>query len=163
MRTSSVRKSRRMGVFYFETMTPAMAPILESVPRPLDDAWVIEKFLGDQRTMTAIEKFSKIHETDEIPAQEKFYRDLIPLSKPGQGEQYAFEVDLDACSGCKACVAACHSLNGLDETESWRDVGLILGGTDEAPVMQNVTSACHHCASPGCMDGCPVKAYEKDP
>src|ERR1700722_2277392 len=39
------------------------------------------------------------------------YRDLIPLSQPGPGEQYAFTVDLDACSGCKACVSACHSLN----------------------------------------------------
>ena len=37
--------------------------------------------------------------------------------------QYAFDVDLDSCSGCKACVSACHSLNGLDEDETWRDVG----------------------------------------
>lgn len=145
-------------------MTAAATPQLEKDPsRPLDDAWVIANFLGEQRQMTAIEKFSRVHEAHEIPAQEKFYRDLIPLSKPGQGEQYAFEVDLDSCSGCKACVVACHSLNGLDETESWRDVGLLLGGTDEAPVMQNVTTACHHCAEPGCMEGCPVKAFEKDP
>ena len=88
---------------------------------------------------------------------------LIPLSAPGPGEQYAFEVDLDSCSGCKACVVACHALNGLEDTESWRDVGLVHGGSRAAPFQQTVTTACHHCADPGCLNGCPVLAYEKDP
>ncbi|MEZ6126844.1 MAG: 4Fe-4S dicluster domain-containing protein [Planctomycetaceae bacterium] len=72
-------------------------------------------------------------------------------------------MDLDRCSGCKACVVACHSLNGLDEKETWRDVGLLIGGTRNQPVMQHVTTACHHCLEPGCMEACPVDAYEKDP
>ncbi|HWA25934.1 MAG TPA: DmsC/YnfH family molybdoenzyme membrane anchor subunit [Lacunisphaera sp.] len=93
----------------------------------------------------------------------KTHADLIPLTKPAAGEQYAFEVDLDACTGCKACVVACHSLNGLDETEAWRDVGLVVGGSRAAPYQQTVTTACHHCADPGCLNGCPVLAYEKDP
>ena len=88
---------------------------------------------------------------------------LIPLTAPAPGEQYAFEVDLDSCSGCKACVVACHSLNGLDETEAWRDVGCLTGGSAAAPYQQTVTTACHHCADPGCLNGCPVLAYEKDP
>ena len=88
---------------------------------------------------------------------------LIPLTQPGPGEQYAFEVDLDACSGCKACVVACHSLNGLDDEEAWRDVGYVVGGSRAAPYQQTVTTACHHCADPGCLNGCPVLAYEKDP
>jgi len=91
------------------------------------------------------------------------YAALLPAQPPAPGEQYAFEVDLDACSGCKACVVACHSLNGLDDGESWRSVGLLLGGTDAAPVLQHVTYACHHCIEPACSIGCPVNAYEKDP
>jgi formate dehydrogenase iron-sulfur subunit len=91
------------------------------------------------------------------------FQSLIPLTAPGPGEQYAFEVDLDSCTGCKACVVACHALNGLEETESWRDVGLIYGGSCAAPYQQTVTTACHHCADPGCLNGCPVLAYEKDP
>lgn len=87
----------------------------------------------------------------------------MPAGLPREGEQYAFEVDLDACSGCKSCVTACHSLNGLDECETWREVGLLHGGTTELPVMQHVTAACHHCLNPACMSGCPVQAYEKDP
>ena len=57
------------------------------------------------------------------------YRSLVPATPPGPGQQYAFEVDLDRCSGCKACVMACHTLNGLDEAETWRDVGLLVGGS----------------------------------
>ncbi|MBI2497270.1 MAG: dimethyl sulfoxide reductase anchor subunit, partial [Opitutae bacterium] len=91
------------------------------------------------------------------------FQSLIPLTAPGPGEQYAFEVDLDSCSGCKACVVACHSLNGLDKTESWRDVGLVHGGSCAAPYQQTITTACHHCADPACLNGCPVLAYEKDP
>ena len=88
---------------------------------------------------------------------------LMPVDAPGPGQQLAFEVDLDRCSGCKACVAACHNLNGLDEGESWRDVGLVVGGMPELPVLQHVTSACHHCLEPACLTACPVDAYEKDP
>jgi Fe-S-cluster-containing dehydrogenase component/DMSO reductase anchor subunit len=89
------------------------------------------------------------------------------MTRPARGEQYAFQVDLDACSGCKACVTACHSLNGLEPGESWRSVGLLL---DRHPIatpgssvaVQHVTTACHHCVDPACLNGCPVLAYEKD-
>jgi formate dehydrogenase iron-sulfur subunit len=98
-----------------------------------------------------------------VSAQSKVFESLIPLSAPRTGEQYAFEVDLDACTGCKACVSACHALNGLDEDETWRDTGQLLGCASSAPVVQTITTACHHCADPGCLNGCPVLAYEKDP
>lgn len=123
----------------------------------------VAALLDAQRTMTAVERFSQRHDHAGLPAQSKYYRDLIPLEAPKPGEQYAFEVDLDACTGCKACVAACHSMNGLDATEIWRTVGLLHGGTSAAPAIQTVTTSCHHCLEPACMQGCPVQAYEKDP
>lgn len=123
----------------------------------------VSGLLDDQQSLTAVEQFSNLHEADELPAGEKYYRDLIPTGLPGEGQQYAFEVDMDACSGCKACVAACHNLNGLEEDELWREVGLLVGGATAAPVVQHVTTACHHCLEPACLEGCPVKAYEKDP
>src|SRR6478672_4899914 len=127
-----------------------------SAPSTLLDALLREQ----QRT--AVDKFSQWHEKDAAPLQERFYRDLIPQSQPLPGEQYAFEVDLDSCSGCKACVVACHNLNGLEEEEMWRSVGLLHGGESELPVLQHVTTACHHCLEPACLDGCPVEAYVKD-
>ena len=110
--------------------------------------------------LTAVDRFSNRHDEHRLPATGP-YRALLPAAPPGPGQQYAFEVDLDACTGCKACVTACNSMNGLDPDESWRSVGLLIG-TDHA-YLQTVTTGCHHCIDPGCMAGCPVNAYEKDP
>src|SRR6266542_2011922 len=123
---------------------------------------LVDRLLREQQTLTAVDRFSRQHDHGGQPAQARYYRDLIPLGRPRPGQQYAFEVDLDACTGCKACVAGCHSLNGLDEGEIWRTVGLLHGGTSETPTQQTVTTSCHHCVGPACLVGCPVKAYEKD-
>lgn len=123
---------------------------------------LIDELLDEQRLLTAVTRFAQKHESAESPIQSRYYRDLLPLSAPAEGEQYAFEVDLDRCSGCKACVAACHSLNGLEPGESWRSVGLLVSDEIAAPFQQTVTTACHHCVDPACMNGCPVLAYEKD-
>lgn len=122
---------------------------------------IIQDLLAQQRDLTAVERFANRKEA-EGHSMERYYRDLIPTGPPGVGEQYGFEVDLDKCSGCKACVTACHSLNGLEFQEAWRDVGLIIGNQGGKAHLQTVTTACHHCVEPGCLEGCPVKAYEKD-
>jgi Fe-S-cluster-containing dehydrogenase component/DMSO reductase anchor subunit len=128
-----------------------------------DGVTLVDQLIAEQQQLTAVERFSQKHERTDFPAQSKYYRDLVPLSKPGASQQYAFEVDLDRCTSCKACVSACHSLNGLEENETWRDVGFIIGEENGKVYQQTVTTACHHCVEPGCLQGCPVKAYEKDP
>jgi Fe-S-cluster-containing dehydrogenase component/DMSO reductase anchor subunit len=138
-----------------------MSPVQESPPERT--VTLIDELLAEQRSLTAVARFARLHEAASPPAQARFYRDLIPLSRPKPGEQYAFEVNLDQCSGCKGCVTACHALNGLDEDEAWRDVGLLVGGVNGHALQQTVTTACHHCVDPGCLNGCPVIAYEKDP
>lgn len=120
-------------------------------------------FLLATQQGTAVEQFSAAYEADTLAPSALGYRSLIPLTSPAPGQQFAFEVDLDACSGCKACVSACHNLNGLRENELWRSVGLLHGGTSKLPVLQHVTTACHHCVEPACLDGCPVGAYVKEP
>lgn len=123
---------------------------------------LVDELLAEQQTLSAVDRFSRLHDRDALPAMATHYKALLPASPPGPGEQYAFEVNLDACTGCKACVSACHALNGLDDDEAWRDVGLLLGGQRNDAYQQVVTTACHHCADPGCMNGCPVGAYEKE-
>lgn len=141
---------------------------------------LVDALLDEQRRLTAVEAFARAHERHEIV--EPHYRKLLPASAPRPGEQYAFEVDLDKCSGCQACVTACHSLNGLDDGEAWREVGALFGealvpavsslftsasagftSNRVVPLQQIVTTACHHCVEPGCLEGCPVLAYDKDP
>ncbi len=123
---------------------------------------MIDESIDKAALISAVEKFTELHDMRQFDPTQKRYRELIPSKVPGAGQQYAFEVDLDKCTGCKACVTACHNENGLDEDETWRSVGLIQGGTTENPVIQHVTSACHHCAEPACMTGCPTKAYIKE-
>ena len=125
------------------------------------ESTLIDQLLADQKQLkTPVAEFSDLH--DRAPDLAENFKTLIPLTKPGKGEQYAFQVELDRCTGCKACVSACHSLNGLDEAESWRDVGRHVSPVEEPSFSQTVTSACHHCESPECLHGCPVGAYDKD-
>ena len=134
---------------------------------------LLATLLRDQQDLTAVERFAEWHdqtrialddETTQVPPPiANQYVSLMPATSPSQGQQYAFEVDLDACSGCKACVIACHNLNGLESSETWRKVGLLTSHNSDLPIVQHVTTACHHCVDPGCLSGCPVKAYDKDP
>lgn len=142
---------------------PATSVRSSHEPPPVDDLlrWLLDR----QTDVRPVHRFARAHDAGDIAPDGAAARwlDRIPLTAPGPGEQYAFEVDLDACTACKACVTACHNLNGLAPGETWRAVGVVHGGTAAAPYTQTVTAACHHCLDPACLGGCPVDAYEKDP
>ena len=144
----------------------ATLPIISETTKKIEDGDfdLVEMLLTEQHSLTAVERFSSFHsETSHAPAQERYYQDLLPATPPKPGQQYAFRVDLDVCSGCKACVVACHTLNGLEEQETWRSVGTVTQESGTSARIQHVTTACHHCEDPGCLSGCPVKAYSKEP
>ncbi|MDA7888618.1 hypothetical protein N9A86_04495, partial [Akkermansiaceae bacterium] len=83
-------------------------------PDPFPEVNLVDKLLKEQSTLqTPVGRFSRSHDRGEVRTD--LFKHLIPLEKPGKGEQYAFQVELDKCTGCKACVVACHTLNGLDE------------------------------------------------
>jgi len=78
-----------------------MSTDLVGTPPPSEDRTLIDDLLEEQQLLTPVAKFARSHEQGS-PAQAKYYRDLIPLSLPALGQQYAFAVNLDACTGCKA-------------------------------------------------------------
>ncbi len=129
---------------------------------PTSTTNLLQLLLQEQGELSAVDHFSNWHESQS--AAVSAYHALMPATPLKSGQQYGFEVDLDACSGCKACVVACHTLNGLEESETWRKVGALSSQSiSSLPIVQHVTTACHHCIDPGCLNGCPVQAYEKDP
>ena len=138
-------------------MSTQLQPIIA-----LTQPTLLDMLLKEQGGLSAVDSFADWHESNSIASAT--YQALMPALALKNGQQYAFEVDLDACSGCKACVVACHTLNGLEENETWRKVGALSSQSVTAlPIVQHVTTACHHCVDPACLNGCPVKAYEKDP
>jgi formate dehydrogenase iron-sulfur subunit len=121
---------------------------------------LIDDMLAEEAALPAVESFAKWHDSQHGASGR--YSQLLPISTPAPGQQYAFEVNLDSCTGCKACVVACHSLNGLEDNESWRSTGTLTSIDWQKPLRQTVTTACHHCVDPACASGCPTLAYEKD-
>lgn len=87
--------------------------------------------------------------------------------------QLGFFLDADACTGCKACVAACKDVHDLPVGFKLRKVLTGEAGTwavDAAsgllqPVgvfAYSISYSCMHCDAPACLAKCPKKAIRKD-
>ncbi|HUI87244.1 MAG TPA: DMSO/selenate family reductase complex B subunit [Anaerolineales bacterium] len=80
---------------------------------------------------------------------------------------YAFVLDASACSGCKACQAACKDKNQLPLGVLWRRVYEVAGGAwkqegaawSNTVFAYNISISCNHCQHPKCAGVCPVDAY----
>ena len=137
--------------------------IIDDGQEPLGVASLLGELLREQKSLSAVDVFAREHASGQIPEKTQVYEASVEAySSLGPNQQLAFRVNLDECTGCKACVTACHSLNGLAEEETWRDVGLLQGLGTGLGAQQTVTTACHHCEEPACLAGCPVLAYDKD-
>jgi len=80
---------------------------------------------------------------------------------------YVFLLDASACSGCKACQAACKDKNQLPLGVLWRRVYEVSGGEwkqagpawNNTVFAYNLSLSCNHCVHPKCAGVCPVDAY----
>ena len=83
--------------------------------------------------------------------------------------QYGFHLDASACSGCKACQAACKDKNNLPSGVLWRRVYEIAGGGWErrnaawisTVYAYSISLACNHCGLPICAEVCPSAAITR--
>ena len=79
-------------------------------------------------------------------------------------------IDLERCTGCKSCEAACKQTNALGP-HTYRNRVIWFSEqqpsieTDSLPRLDFLTVTCQQCERPACLRACPVhpKAIEKDP
>jgi anaerobic dimethyl sulfoxide reductase subunit B (iron-sulfur subunit) len=80
-----------------------------------------------------------------------------------------FAFDASACSGCKACQAACKDKHQLPVGVLWRRVYEVTGGgwTREGETWTSdvfayhLSVACNHCERPICVEVCPTEAMHR--
>ncbi len=91
----------------------------------------------------------------------------------GDGSRYGMVIDLDLCTGCGACMAACAVENNVAVSPAGEDAtrGLtwlrVERADDGRPFPErrtvNVPIPCQQCADPPCVHVCPVTAVQVDP
>ncbi|MGD8350398.1 MAG: molybdopterin-dependent oxidoreductase, partial [Gammaproteobacteria bacterium] len=79
-------------------------------------------------------------------------------------------IDLERCTGCKSCEAACKQTNALGPNSYrnrviWFDEQQQPGGDDTAARLDFLTVTCQQCERPACLRACPVfpKVISRDP
>ncbi|TNF88684.1 MAG: oxidoreductase, partial [Gammaproteobacteria bacterium] len=84
--------------------------------------------------------------------------------------QLALMIDLERCTGCKSCEAACKQTNALGPNSyrnrvMWFDQQQQDDDTDSPARLDFLTVTCQQCERPACLRACPVypKAISKDP
>jgi MoCo/4Fe-4S cofactor protein with predicted Tat translocation signal len=132
--------------------------------------------IAHEATLAEYKQKPNFAELDSPPAR------ALPLWNQqdySKGHQWGMSIDLNACTGCNACVIACMAENNVPvvgKLEVWRGREMHwlrmdrywvedpkLGATAEDPLAINEPLMCVHCEEAPCENVCPVNATTHGP
>jgi Fe-S-cluster-containing dehydrogenase component len=73
-----------------------------------------------------------------------------------------FALDLNRCTGCRACELACSTENDLGWGRSWRRIATFNAERDPRLPHHHLSVACNHCEAAPCRTACPALAITRD-
>ena len=75
--------------------------------------------------------------------------------------KYGMTIDLDRCTGCRACMVACKIENNTSQNAFWMYVFRLEEGTFPDAKVSFLPRPCQHCNNAPCVKVCPVGARYK--
>ena len=124
-------------------------------------------------------EYAKSPNFSELAAPPQRSLPLWEQADYSKGHQWGMAIDLNACTGCSACVIACMSENNIPvvgKREVWRGREMHwlridryyveraeIGATAEDPAVVYEPLACVHCEEAPCENVCPVNATTHGP
>ncbi len=124
-------------------------------------------------------EIAELINVDDVPSMMEHQIDLTELveaafdSDPNSPYRWGMSIDLNACTGCGACVTACYSENNLPvvgedlcgqgREMSWMQIMRYYEETEEGFQAVNFPVLCQQCGDAPCEPVCPVYAAYHTP